>query len=335
MARSLCIVVVSYNAADVLLRALESARRATLGLAAEIVVVDNDSPDGSADRVAEHFPGVRLFRRPNFGFAAGVNHGVAATAADTVLLLNPDCFVDAAALRTCLETLESGDDIAAVSCRMVDEHGAPMMSARPFPTLSTYLLERLGGASDYPRVPEPPAPVDVDSATGAFVLLTRRAWNDIGPFHEGFFLYFEETEWFWRAKLGGWRVLHEPRATVVHLGAQSTKKGVGDGSPVVSANGMLLRAALDSRELYWRRCYGLGATLAMRAATLALALVSIALLVPAAMLGRARARARLPVETLRARHALHLAGPPLNPGRKKKSGTPRKDFVEPRGDPPR
>lgn len=316
MASSLAVVIVSYNAADVLVRTIESARRAVEGMAAEILVVDNDSPDGSADVVAAKFPDVRLFRRPNLGFAAGVNHGVAATAADTVLLLNPDCFMDAAALVRCLDTLHSSRDIAAVSCRMVDEAGEPMLSARPFPTLATYFRERVAGPEPYPEVGVPPQPVDIDSATGAFVLLTRRAWNEIGPFDEGFFLYFEETEWFWRAHRAGWRVVHEPRATVVHLGAQSTRKGVG-GSPVVRANGMLLRAALDSRERYWRLCYGAPATLVMRAATLTLALLSIALLAPAAVLGRASARARLPVETLRARHALHLAGPPLHPGKKK------------------
>lgn len=318
MTRSLAIVIVSYNAGEVLVRTLESARRAIagLGVAAEIVVVDNDSPDGSADTVAATFPDIRLFRRPNFGFAAGVNHGVAATAANAILLLNPDCFVDAAALRTCLATLDSDPSIAAVSCRMVDEHGGPMLSARPFPTLLTYFSERVSGAALYPHVPSPPESVDVDSATGAFVLLTRRAWSDIGPFDEGFFLYFEETEWFWRAKRQGWRVVHEPRATVVHLGAQSTRKGL-DGSPVVSSNGMLLRAALDSRERYWRLCYGAFATLAMRAATLALAIVSLVLLAPAAFAGRATARARLRVEVLRARHALHLAGPALHPARNK------------------
>jgi N-acetylglucosaminyl-diphospho-decaprenol L-rhamnosyltransferase len=316
MASSLAVVIVSYNAADVLVRTIESARRAVEGLAAEIIVVDNDSPDKSADVIAATFPDVRLFRRPNLGFAAGVNHGVAATAADTVLLLNPDCFVDADALARCLETLRSSPSIAAVSCRMVDEAGEPMLSARPFPTLATYFAERFRGAEPDPAIASPPRPVDIDSATGAFVLLTREAWNDIGPFDDGFFLYFEETEWFWRARRAGWRVVHEPRATVVHLGAQSTRKGVG-GSPVVRANGMLLRAALDSRERYWRRCYGAGSTLVMRGATLALALVSMAMLVPGIALGRGSARARLPVETLRARHALHLAGPPLHPGKNK------------------
>lgn len=316
MARSLAVVIVSYNAADVLLRTIEHARRAIDGLAAEIVVVDNDSPDGSADRVREQFPEVRLFRRPNLGFAAGVNHGVEATAADTVLLLNPDCFVDSPALHRCLETLRSSSDIAAVSCRMVDERGEPMLSARPFPTLATYLAERLGDRPPYPLLSSPPEPVDVDSATGAFVLFARRAWNDIGPFDEGFFLYFEETEWFWRARRAGWRVVHDPRASVVHLGAQSTRKGVA-GSPVASANGMLVRAALDSRERYWRLCYGPLATAAMRAATLALALASIAVLIPGTLLGRSSSRARLPLETLRARHALHLAGPPLRPGKKR------------------
>lgn len=316
---SLAIVIVSYNAAEVLLRTIAAARKAAEGLAHEIIVVDNDSPDGSADRVAATFPGVRLFRRPNLGFAAGVNHGVAATAADTILLLNPDCFVDAAALSRCIETLESSRDIAAVSCRMVDGDGKPMLDARPFPTLRTYLAERLAGARPpYPDVPSPPRPVDIDSATGAFVLIARDAWSAVGPFDDGFFLYFEETEWFWRAKRAGFRVVQEPRATVVHLGAQSTRKGVG-GSPVVAENGMLLRAALDSRERYWRLCYGAAATLGMRAATLALALLSIAMLLPrlAPRRTRAAAKARLPGDLLRVRHALHLAGPPLNPGRRK------------------
>ena len=313
MAASLAIVVVSYNAADVLLRTLESARRASEAVGAELIVVDNDSPDGSAERVAERFPGVRLFRRPNLGFAAGVNHGVSATSADTILLLNPDCFVEAPALERCLATLDSDPRIAAVSCRMTGQDGAPMLHARPFPTLATYFSERISGSRAYPEPAEPPRPVDVDSVTGAFVLLRRAAWNDVGPFDEGFFLYFEETEWCWRAKRAGWRIVHEPRAAVVHLGAQSTRKGIG-ASPVVSANGMLLRAALDSRERYWRLCYGPASTLGMRAATLALAGFGIAAGLAGAALGRPAARARLASERLRALHALHLAGPPLHPG---------------------
>ena len=77
---------------------------------------------------------------------------------------------------------------------------------------------------------------------------------------------------------------------------------------------MLLRASLDSRERYWRLCHGAAATLAMRAATLALALLKIAMLLPRARLG-GDGRPRLALELLRARHALHLAGPPLNPGK--------------------
>lgn len=315
---SLAIVIVSYNAADLLLRTIASAKQAAEGLAHEIIVVDNDSPDGSADRVAAAHPDVRLFRRPNLGFAAGVNHGVEATAADALLLLNPDCFVETPALRRCLATLESARDIAAVSCRMVDGDGKPMLDARPFPTLRTYLEERLAGARPpYPEVPDPPRPVDIDSATGAFVLIAREAWGAVGPFDEGFFLYFEETEWFWRAKRAGWRVVHEPRATVVHLGAQSTKKGVGTGQVVIPENGMLLRAALDSRERYWRLCYGALPTLGMRAATFGLALLSLARLLPPLIARRPGAQTRLPGLLLRMRHALRLAGPPLNPGRAK------------------
>lgn len=311
---SLAIVVVSYNAADVLMRTLAAAQRAVEGMPAEIVVVDNDSPDGSADRVAAGFPGVRLFRRPNLGFAAGVNHGAAATSAQTLLLLNPDCFVDAPALRRCLDTLGSDRRIAAVSCRMVDEAGHPATHARPFPTLATYFADRFGASGAYPAIPDPPAPVDADSVTGAFMLIRRDAWSDVGPFDEDFFLYFEETEWCWRAKRAGWRIVHEPRAAVVHLGAQSTRKGVG-ASPIVSANGMLLRASLDSRLLYWRKCYGRPATAVMRSATLVLAAVNAALLLPRLLLRRPGARERFAAEGLRARHALGAAGAPLNPGK--------------------
>ena len=300
MSSPLAIVVVSYNNAEVLMRCLAAARTVRDAFGGELIVVDNDSPDGSADRVAREMPDVRLFRRPNLGYAAGVNWGVAATTASRLLALNPDCFVEEAALRRCLATMEDDPRIAAISCRVVDEDGHPNLPCRAFPTLRQYLLERLGLDRPYPTLPDPPGPVEVDTITGAFFLMRREAWNDVGPWDEGYFLYSEETDWCWRAKQRGWRIVHEPRASVLHLGGRSTGKGHGD-QPVLR-KGLLLRTYLDSRERWWRKCYGRVATWNMRGASAAIALVSLA----AIALRRGPAwRERAGVEWLRIRHAMH------------------------------
>ncbi|HVO29593.1 MAG TPA: glycosyltransferase family 2 protein, partial [bacterium] len=269
----LAVVVVSYNNWAVLERCLAAAQSVCDALGAELIVVDNDSPDRSADRVAEKFPRARLFRRPNKGFAAGVNWGVAATSASRILLLNPDCILDGTtALQTCLDSLDADPRAAAISCHAVDGEGVPYLPCRAFPTLKNYLLERFDALPPYPPPHGgPPRPVAVDTITGAFFLLKREAWAEIGPFDEGFFLYFEETDWCWRAWQAGWRILHDPRVTVLHLGGQSTKTaGGGD-----VARPLLLTAYLDSRERFWRKCYGAMATLGMRAASIAMSAPSL------------------------------------------------------------
>ncbi len=282
----LAIVVVSYNNAEVLMRALAAALPVAKALGGELIVVDNDSPDGSADRVAREMPAARLFRRPNHGFAAGVNRGVSETTAKRLLLLNPDCFVTEAAVRRSIETLDSHPRIAAVGCRIVDGEGHEALSTRAFPTLRQYFLERFD--LDRPYVRSSGA-TDVDTINGAFFLISRRAWNDVGPFDEGFFLYSEETDWCWRARRKGWRIVHEPRAQVVHLRGQSTKSG---DEPIL-AHGLMLLTYLDSRERWWRKCYGPMQTWLMRAASIAFAAPGL--------LGSGRA-----VAWTRIKHALHL-----------------------------
>lgn len=301
----LAIVVVSYNNAEVLLECLASAVPVARQRGAQLIVVDNGSPDGSADRVSATWGprDVTLHRRPNLGFAAGVNWGAGSTPASRLLLLNPDCFLDGTALDRCLATLDADPRIAALSCRIVDAEGHERLSTRAFPTLRQYLRERLGIDRPYPVLPSPLAPVDVETISGAFFLIARAAWSRVGPFDEGFFLYSEETDWCWRAKKAGFRIVHEPRATIVHLGGQSTKKGSARGDEPILAHGLLLKTYLDSRERWWRKCYGPFHTLAMRAASAAIATVSLA---AAAASRRPDARARVKVEWLRIRHALHL-----------------------------
>lgn len=302
---ALGIVIVSYNNAEVLLRCLAAAKPVADELGAQLIVVDNDSPDGSADRVAQEFPEVRLHRRPNLGFAAGVNWGTSSTPAQRILLLNPDCFLEREALLRCVATLDADPRIAAVSCRVVDEDGHPNLPCRAFPTLRQYFLERMGWDAPYPVLPTPPAPVDVDTVTGAFFLLSRRAWYDVGPFDEGFFLYGEETDWCWRAKKRGWRIVHDPRATVVHLGGQST--GTNREEPI-GKKGLMLKTYLDSRERWWRKCYGPFQTWVMRGTSIAVAAIGLLAAGASALFpsGRIRARHRIAVEWFRIRHALHL-----------------------------
>ena len=297
MADTLAIVIVSYNARDILVTCVERALEAASDVGAQVIVVDNASPDRSADHVAEQFGSrVSLVRNPrNGGFAYAVNRGVESTPASRILLLNPDCFLDdAEPLRRGLRLLAADPTVAASGCLLVDRERVPNMSYRAFPTIRSLAAERFGAAPPHPPGPAG-AVVEVDSPSGAFFLIRREAWSDVGPFDEGYFLYYEETDWCWRARRRGWKLVIDKGSRVVHWGGETTRRESGQ----VRSHGVLVRVALDSRERYWVRSYGIVRTLLLKAV---LAATSAAGLAHALV----RRRGEVPLHWLRLRHALSL-----------------------------
>ncbi len=234
---SLSVCVASWNVREHLERCLRSVAENS-GEEAETIVVDNASRDGSAEMVAELFPGVRLIaNRRNRGFAAAVNQALAVARGRCLLLLNPDTVVRPGAFREMTDFFARRPGAGAAGCRLLEPDGRVQPSVRSFPTFAS-ALERftiLGRLRLLPGVRrrylredfDYRSPAEVDQVMGAALFLRREALEEVGFLDERFFLYFEEVDLCRRLKSAGWEIWYNPRAAVVHYGGASFEQAAG------------------------------------------------------------------------------------------------------------
>jgi N-acetylglucosaminyl-diphospho-decaprenol L-rhamnosyltransferase len=215
----LTVSVVNHNGRETLLALLASVEREleAAGVAAETVVLDNASEDGSAVAVRERFPGVRLVEQPfRAGFGANHNRILAETDGTAVLVLSHDAELEPGALGTLLAFLDATPSAGAVAPRLRYPDGRAQASAWRFPSPTTaaigaVTLHKAGvvqSTGDEPR--------RVDWAMGAALLLRREALDQVGPFDEGFFMFSEETDLCRRLAEAGWETWFVPGAVVLH-----------------------------------------------------------------------------------------------------------------------
>lgn len=151
----------------------------------------------------------------NGGFAAGVNVGLAnqENPKSDVLLLNPDAVIRADDVERLHAALRADPGLASVGPRQVDESGAPIRVAWPFPSPLGTWLDAVGLSRLRPRA---------EYVSGAILLLRAEAIADVGPFDDRFFLYAEEADWQYRARLRGWRHQVIESVTAMHAGGATS-----------------------------------------------------------------------------------------------------------------
>lgn len=272
----LSIVIVSYNTRELLRECLASLRAGAAGLAVETFVVDNASRDGSAEMVAEHFPDVRLIRNPdNRGFAAANNLALAEAVGRYVMLLNPDTVVRAGAFPELVRFMDGRERAGYCGPRLVNGDGSHQASARRFPTWWTAAGALLGWDKRHPLSrhcgelhaahgdrKEMPA----GWLTGACLLVRRAAMAQVGVLDDGYFMYFEETDWCRRLAQAGWEGWYVPSAEVVHYGGQS----VGPVQADAPFFGNRPAFWVPSQRRYYRRHLGWAGSLAAESVEVAL-----------------------------------------------------------------
>ena len=204
----------------------------------EVVVVDNDSRDGTATLLKEKFPTITLITLgENIGFGRACNIGVAASSGSYVFLLNPDAVASAQAIRTLVEFFEKHPRAGIVGGRLVDPSGLPLESMGNRPTLVRLLLGKPIGwgakrvdpsgmfgraiGKIFPKFRSPHKAEPVTWVSGAALCCRRQVWNDTGGFDENFFLYFEDVDLCLRAAQVGLEVWHVPAAVVTHQSGAS------------------------------------------------------------------------------------------------------------------
>lgn len=226
---SLEVVIVSFGAPELLRACLGSLRRFPVsGCGMVVHVVDNASPDDTAEVVAREFPEVRLHRLPqNRGFSAANNIALRTATAPYVLVLNPDTELREGVLDHLVAVMQERPEVGMVGCRLERPDGSFDHAAkRSFPTPTAALAHFAGigrfassaALSQYRATDLDEDGVgEVDAVNGAFMLVRRTAMEKVGLFDEGYWLYMEDLDWcarFWEHR---WQVLYDGRVTALHV----------------------------------------------------------------------------------------------------------------------
>ncbi len=236
---SLLAIVLNYRTPDMTLKAAEAVREALEGLHAELVIVDNDSADGSFEKMTAHVAeqgwDVRVMQAGrNGGYGAGNNFGIMAglsdgTRPDYYYILNSDAFPARDAIRLLKDYLVANPAVGFAGSYIHGPDGDAHVTAFRFPTALGELegAARFGPLSRLLRnhivpLPVPDETVMVDWLAGASLMMRAETLEQIGLFDEAYFLYFEETDLCLRAARAGWATVYLRESEVAHIGSVST-----------------------------------------------------------------------------------------------------------------
>lgn len=209
---SASVIVVSYNSRSYLETCLSSIC-AQLGPADELIVVDNGSSDGSAELVAARFPAARLIRGPNTGYAGGNNRGAEAATGDYLVFLNPDTITGPGAIAALLAPLAADPSVGMTTACLVLADNPEQINTCGNTMHYTGLTYCRGAGR--PRH-EYATQVKVDAVSGAAFAIGRELFLRLGGFDEAFFMYVEDSDLSWRARLAGYNIRYVPEAVIVH-----------------------------------------------------------------------------------------------------------------------
>jgi GT2 family glycosyltransferase len=224
------IVIVTYNSARDIDRALRSLSDPPPATPHEILVVDNASADDTVTRVRASCPGARLIASPrNLGFAAANNRGIRESSSELVLLLNPDTSVPRGAIDRLVAHLDARPDVAIVGPRIVDGEGRAELSFGSMIAPLTELRQKVLVAGNDRGVRPIVSMVDrmtrrtreVDWVSGACLLIRRADLEAAGLLDERFFLYTEDVDLCASVRIHGRTVLFAADVEIQHLRGRS------------------------------------------------------------------------------------------------------------------
>lgn len=220
------VVIVTHNSAADIARCLSSLREHTAP--GEIIVVDNASKDETGAIIERQFPEVQLISRgTNGGLSAAINDGVWASSGEYVLQLNPDTWVEGDVLSPVAAYFAAHPDVAIVGPRILNADGSLQLSCRAFPGYTTALFNRYSLLTriapgnrfsrrylltDFDHASER----EVDWVSGAAMFFRRPAFDAVGGWDSGFFLFNEDVDFCKRIHDAGMRVIYYPAVSIYH-----------------------------------------------------------------------------------------------------------------------
>ena len=233
----LSVVIVNYNVKYFLEQCLLSVVRATSRIETEILVVDNNSSDGSVEYIRQRFPAVHMIaNKDNPGFSKANNQAIQIATGEYILILNPDTLVAEDTFDICIDFMNKHADAGALGVKMIDGKGNFLPeSKRTLPTPEVAFYKMFGLAALFPQShrfgqyhlsylsKDETNPVDILS--GAFMFFRKKVLDEIGYFDETFFMYGEDIDLSYRVLKAGYKNYYLADTTIIHYKGESTKKG--------------------------------------------------------------------------------------------------------------
>ncbi len=224
----LSVVIVNYKVRYFLELCLQSVQDALVDISSEIIVVDNASDDGSCQMVQQRFPIVNLIQNEeNLGFSKANNIGVAQAQGKYVLILNPDTVVANDTFSKVLEYAKTQNNFGALGVKLIDGIGNFLPESKrgiPTPRVSFYKLFGKDVNKYYANHLNENESGKVDILVGAFMLMERNVYNEVGGFDETYFMYGEDIDLSYKILKKGLQNYYYSGTQVIHYKGESTVK---------------------------------------------------------------------------------------------------------------
>ena len=255
----LSIIVVSFNTKKFTKETIDSVLKNTKGISYELIIVDNDSSDGSKELLQDYSKKynnvVYIQTGENLGFGKANNVGIEKSKGKYILLLNSDTKLEKNIFPEMIKYMDNHPKIGVSTCKLLNEDRSLQGTGGGFPTLGR-VFAWMFFVEDIPFIEKlfipfhPTHPMSfykggniyknkrkIDWITGAFMLIRRKVIEDAGMFDKDYFMYVEETELCYRINKAGWEIWYLPEWSIIHYGGAS---GGGDFSLLSEYKGVKL-----------------------------------------------------------------------------------------------
>lgn len=266
----LSIIIVNYNTTEFLEKCLASLQDVIDAKRHEVIVVDNASLKDPSLMIKKRFPFIVFIQnKENLGFAKANNIGIAKAKGEYMLFLNPDTVVPKDVLPAMLSFMEENKDAGAATCRVELPGGAlDDASHRGFPTPCNAFCYFVGLSRMFPESrafsgynlgwKDLSTVHEIDACAGAFMLVRRKAGEEVGWWDEDYFWYGEDLDFCYRLKEKGWKIYFVPLVSVLHYkgvsgGIKSQSKTITTATKETKRNAM--RARFEAMRIFYRKHY--------------------------------------------------------------------------------
>jgi len=228
------IVIVSWNCWEFLPACLDSIFLQIVP-EKEVVLIDNDSSDETAQKVSQQYPQVKLIVNPhNLGYARACNQGIREAKGEFILLLNPDTLLQSESLSRMYNFMKDNPEVGALGPQLLNPDGSIQPSCRRFPTYSTLVWEFTFLSKLFPAHPifgswrmgdfDFKDLREVDQPMASALLIRKKVTETVGLMDESFRMFFNDVDYCLRIRQAGFKIVFIPQAKIVHHLGGSTKK---------------------------------------------------------------------------------------------------------------